>query len=565
MEASDFGIASDGYQKSEEFKKKLMNFMCENGYDSFKVPQIAGRELDLYKLYTSVIRRGGYDRVSALKLWREIVNEFKLPDSCTSASFTLRTHYQKYLYAYEKKYFSGNTNDGLTNFTVNKFQSGLPQIYPVPTEINLNLKSKSFISRKIRLSQTEAESKRLVLAFESRIPSEIKWALNTLCIFSCNVSAPFTLDSQPFLLDSMCAYVRNALSKIPSLDYTNLIEKLDASIMSSVPTMTESSKPMPQSLRIAYKSPYPSFSDRMRRREETMQEMQRIDEPVTKGRKTRGRKRKNQMIEQQRLLDDMRIKRRRKVNMLHVEESQFELIENIRIVIHILRNLSFVKMNEHQLMKCPKLIDIIITLFTGYIDKEITHNCLDILTSLAKHIVLKETIFGEELVKSLFEMIKTTSKEQLLDEAIECLRRLCLSSGNDEYIEKASDEDIRIIINCLLFKNMETREAALEILCYISDRKIETKIKIANQKNCIKRLVALIAAGSHTPGEERVSKLAALTLSNLNMVTKNKKLITPYEQELALIAASDENISKIVSELLGDLDSFQVSDTKLMY
>lgn len=135
MEASEFGITTDNYQKSEEFKKKLMNFMAENGYDSFKVPQIAGRELDLYKLYTSVIRRGGYERVSTLKLWREIVNEFKLPDSCTSASFTLRTHYQKYLYAYEQKYFFGNTNDGLTNFTANKFQNGLSQILPGGSDI----------------------------------------------------------------------------------------------------------------------------------------------------------------------------------------------------------------------------------------------------------------------------------------------------------------------------------------------------------------------------------------------------------------------------------------------
>lgn len=179
--------------------------------------------------------------------------------------------------------------------------------------------------------------------------------------------------------------------------------------------------------------------------------------------------------------------------------------------------------------------------------------------------MLKETPFGQDLVKALFECVKTTSLELILDESMECLRRLCLSSGNDEYIEDIADEDITSIIQCLLSKNMETREAALEILCYISDRKIETKIKIANQKNCIKRLVALIAAGSHTPGEERVSKLAALTLSNLNMVTKNKKLIMPYEQELALIAASDEHVSKIIAELLGDLDTYQVSDTKLMY
>jgi len=45
-------------------------------------------------------------------------------------------------------------------------------------------------------------------------------------------------------------------------------------------------------------------------------------------------------------------------------------------------------------------------------------------------------------------------------------------------------------------------------------------------------------------------------LSNLNLVPKNKNLIMPYMQELALIATSDENTSSIVSELLMDLYSY---------
>lgn len=67
--------------------------MMENGVPNFKVPQIAGGELNLYKLYTAVTSRGGYEMVSNNKLWREIVQEFNLPPTCTSASFTLRTHY----------------------------------------------------------------------------------------------------------------------------------------------------------------------------------------------------------------------------------------------------------------------------------------------------------------------------------------------------------------------------------------------------------------------------------------------------------------------------------------
>lgn len=47
--------------------------------------------------------------MSQRKLWKEIVNEFQIPSSCTSASFTLRNHYIKCLLAYEEKYLQQNT------------------------------------------------------------------------------------------------------------------------------------------------------------------------------------------------------------------------------------------------------------------------------------------------------------------------------------------------------------------------------------------------------------------------------------------------------------------------
>lgn len=217
----------------------------------------------------------------------------------------------------------------------------------------------------------------------------------------------------------MCAYLKYGLSKISSLDHSNIIEKLENAIMSSVPTLTEASKNLPGTMKMTYKSQYPSFSDRIRRREDALNDLQKLEEPISKGKKQRGRKPKKQMIEQKRLLDDLRRKRRRKVNMMHTEVSEYELIENMRVLIQIIRNLSFVKVNEHQLMKCNKLVDIIITLFVECIDKEITYNCLDILTSLAKHIILKETPFGQELVKALFESVKNTSIELVLDECME--------------------------------------------------------------------------------------------------------------------------------------------------
>jgi hypothetical protein len=83
-------------------------------------------------------------------------------------------------------------------------------------------------------------------------------------------------------------------------------------------------------------------------------------------------------------------------------------------------------------------------------------------------------------------------------------------------------------------------------------------VRIAQHPRCIERLIGLIATGSLTPSEEKISKLAALTLANLNLAPSNRHLIAPFEQELALIAATDEKTCKIITEILGDLDSYQV-------
>lgn len=98
--------AEDEIKKCTEFKESLVTFQKQMGHDNFKVPSIGGKELDLCKLFKAVFVRGGSQQVSSRKLWKEIVNEFQIPSSCTSASFTLRNHYNKCLLAFENKYFS---------------------------------------------------------------------------------------------------------------------------------------------------------------------------------------------------------------------------------------------------------------------------------------------------------------------------------------------------------------------------------------------------------------------------------------------------------------------------
>lgn len=82
----------------------------------------------------------------------------------------------------------------------------------------------------VSLTYTLTESKRLVLAFESRIQSEITWALNTLLILSCNTNQNFTLETQPYLVESISSYLQYCIENVETFDLTTDCVKKDAKL-----------------------------------------------------------------------------------------------------------------------------------------------------------------------------------------------------------------------------------------------------------------------------------------------------------------------------------------------
>ncbi|XP_076935577.1 AT-rich interactive domain-containing protein 3-like [Bidens hawaiensis] len=88
------------------FIKDLQAFYKQRSFD-FKPPKFYGHTLNCLKLWRSVIRLGGYDRVTSCKLWRQIGESFNPPKTCTTVSWTFRCFYEKILLEYEK-YKSSN-------------------------------------------------------------------------------------------------------------------------------------------------------------------------------------------------------------------------------------------------------------------------------------------------------------------------------------------------------------------------------------------------------------------------------------------------------------------------
>ncbi|XP_041918610.1 AT-rich interactive domain-containing protein 3B-like isoform X2 [Alosa sapidissima] len=91
----------DSDPQRKEFLDDLFSFMQKRGTPVNRIPIMAKQVLDLYKLYKLVTEKGGLVEVINKKIWREITKGLNLPTSITSAAFTLRTQYMKYLYPFE--------------------------------------------------------------------------------------------------------------------------------------------------------------------------------------------------------------------------------------------------------------------------------------------------------------------------------------------------------------------------------------------------------------------------------------------------------------------------------
>eukprot|EP00742_Colponemidia_sp_Colp-10_P008069 GILJ01008707.1.p1 GENE.GILJ01008707.1~~GILJ01008707.1.p1 ORF type:complete len:685 (-),score=78.61 GILJ01008707.1:168-2222(-) len=79
------------------------DFITKRQFHPPKTPQMGGKQLDIFKLYKETLRYGGFDLVSLKKRWKAVASRFHLPASCTSASYSLRRHYLRLLYAYERQ------------------------------------------------------------------------------------------------------------------------------------------------------------------------------------------------------------------------------------------------------------------------------------------------------------------------------------------------------------------------------------------------------------------------------------------------------------------------------
>ncbi|VDO62496.1 unnamed protein product [Haemonchus placei] len=84
---------SDEEEKRVSFVAQFYNFLELRGSPIEDAPLMGGREIDLYDLYNAVQELGGFNRVTKLQLWNEVLIKLNLQGNPEATPDTIKEAY----------------------------------------------------------------------------------------------------------------------------------------------------------------------------------------------------------------------------------------------------------------------------------------------------------------------------------------------------------------------------------------------------------------------------------------------------------------------------------------
>uniref|UniRef100_A0A8C9T6X7 ARID domain-containing protein n=1 Tax=Scleropages formosus TaxID=113540 RepID=A0A8C9T6X7_SCLFO len=85
----------------ENFLKELYLFMRNRDTPIERIPHLGFKQIDLFLMYKTVQKLGGYSQVTAHQLWKQVYNELGGNPRSTSAATCTRRHYEKLILPFE--------------------------------------------------------------------------------------------------------------------------------------------------------------------------------------------------------------------------------------------------------------------------------------------------------------------------------------------------------------------------------------------------------------------------------------------------------------------------------
>lgn len=447
------------------FLQDLQRFHASRGTPFDRIPEIGGRQIDLYRLYRRVIDLGGWQKVNNELLWEDIQEEFKIPIACTNGCQALKYIYFRYLNIYEKVHFLGLDPDQSTDEQEDgpaRKKVCLP-VESIPLTYNYNqhrvIDSQRAVSRLSTNLTHFSDYEKLEMSLRSGLPNEVDFAFN-ICLLLSNES-------------------RHVLKLSKSL---HLIPLLMANIGVFEEGYGSLSDIMLHSWNIG-----DSKRDFLRFWHNTVKDEQIREFIITKN----GTYKKEEMLGS----EVLHLGRE-----LGVKDAEGQRITQLATLI---RNLSFEEFNQQPLASSGLIFRfMMLCIHSNY--GCLRQLALDTFGNLASQLVL-DPVKGltTRLTLNLIQNSLVEEDKFVIVRGLEILSKLCQLEKNEAIMnECVQEETYERIVQLLTVHDIQLIVHTLEAMYQLSELGDTTTTKIANVRHAVDVLVNLITVEAQSYGPE---------------------------------------------------------------
>ncbi|XP_054820215.1 armadillo repeat-containing protein LFR [Prosopis cineraria] len=229
---------------------------------------------------------------------------------------------------------------------------------------------------------------------------------------------------------------------------------------------------------------------------------------------------------------------------------------------NIIRNFSFMPDNEVIMAQHRHCLESVFQCIEGYIveDEELVTNALETIVNLAPLLDLRIfssskpsfiKITEKRAVKAIMGMLESTVKVWHCA-AAELLGRLIINPDNEPFLLPFFPQIHKRLVDLISQPAFDAQAAAVGALYNLAEVNMDCRLKIASERWAIDRLLKVIKAPHPIP---EVCRKAAMILESLVSEPQNRTLLLAYENAFAEVLFTDGRFSDTFARILYELTS----------
>ncbi|KAG9451895.1 hypothetical protein H6P81_004799 [Aristolochia fimbriata] len=244
------------------------------------------------------------------------------------------------------------------------------------------------------------------------------------------------------------------------------------------------------------------------------------------------------------------------------EEGRAEKQQCAVAASNIIRNFSFMPDNEVIMAQHRHCLETVFQCVEDQNteDEELVTNALETIANLAPLLDLRIfssskpsfiKITEERAVKAIMGMLGSTVKAWHCT-AAELLGRLIINPDNEPFLLPFAPQIYKRLVDLMSLPAVDAQAAAVGALYNLAEVNMDCRLKLASERWALDRLLKVIRTPHPVP---EVCRKAALILESLSTEPQNKALLLAYEHTFAEIAFSDARHSDTFARILYELSA----------